>query len=282
MSRPDLPLHIETLGRPAAPTEDTFVLVHGYGASSFTWRHWAPELAKLGHVVQVDLKGFGRAPKPADDRYAPADQAALVRRLIQERDLRNVTLVGHSIGGGVALLVALALLEDGSSRLSRLVIVSGAAYEQRLPPFVALAERPRLSSLLFRLVGPRRVVRWALRAIVHDSAVVTEEQVRGYATPLASGDAMRVLLSAARQIVPPDLEELARRYPEIVVPTLLVWGRQDRVVPLAIGVRLSEALPAARLRVLERCGHLPAEEKPDESWELLRRFLTKTSDGPSG
>ncbi|MGD8601944.1 MAG: alpha/beta hydrolase [Gemmatimonadota bacterium] len=290
MSGSALPLHVETLGLDPEPGVDVFVLVHGYGASSFSWRHWAPRLAELGHVVLIDLKGFGRAPKPDDDRYAPADQARLVLRLIEERDLRDITLVGHSLGGGVALLVALDLLgirpdapeptPSGAGRLRRLVIVSGAAYAQRMPPFVSLADWPNLSPHLFRLVGARKVVKIALRGVVHDPASITAEQIDGYAGPLDSPDAVRVLLATASTIEPPDLPAIIRLYPKITVPTLLLWGRKDRVVPLSVGERLAEDLPDARLHVLDRCGHLPAEEASEESLALLERFLAETADRP--
>lgn len=276
-----LPLYAEELGREPTPDTDTFLLIHGYGASHFSWRRWAPRLAELGQVVQLDLKGFGRSPKPDDGRYAPSDQADLVYRLIEERGLSNLTLVGHSLGGGVALLTALRLLDSGSGRIRRLVIVCGAAYEQRLPPFVSMAERPRLGAFLFRLVGPSLVVRVVLRSIVHDPACVTPHQVRGYAEPLNTEEAVRALIHSARQIVPSNLPALTRRYPEIEAPTLVMWGRQDRVVPLAVGQRLAEAVPNARLHVLEDCGHLPMEEWPDESFAVLAGFLSDTADDPS-
>lgn len=268
----DLPLHVETRGR--APGDgDTFVLLHGYGASSFSWRTWVPSLAARGHVVLVDLKGFGRAPRPDDDRYGPADQAALVHRLVLDRDLRDVTLVGHSLGGGVALITALRLLEEHPLRLRRLVIVAGAAYLQRMPPFVALARRPRLSRALLRLLGARFVAREVLRSCVYDVTTVTREQVEGYAEPLRAPHAARGLLRTALRIVPSDLEALTARYREITVPTLLLWGRWDRVVPLSVGRRLARTLPDGRLVVLEACGHVPAEERPEASLQILEAFL---------
>jgi len=277
-----LVLHAEVSGKEPAPDVDTFLLIHGYGASRFTWRYWAPGLARLGHVVEIDMKGFGRSPKPDDGRYAPSDQAELVHSLIEERGLENITIVGHSLGGGVALLTALRLLDAGSASLRRLVIVCGTAYEQRLPPFVSLAERPRLGSLLFRLVGPSRIVGRVLRSIVHDSSTVSTDQIRGYADPLRSPEAVRALIDTALQIVPTDLPALTRRYGEIAVPTLLVWGREDPVVPLAVGQRLAVDMPDSRLHVLDRCGHLPAEEWPDESFASLASFLADTSGAPPG
>ena len=124
----ELPLYVETAGMPAGPDVDTFVLLHGYGASSFTWRYLAPELAKRGHVLLVDMKGFGEAPKPDDGQYGPQDLAELIHRLLVQRRLSRVTLVGHSLGGGVSLLTALRLLDEGEDRLHRMVLVSGAAY----------------------------------------------------------------------------------------------------------------------------------------------------------
>ena len=108
------------------------MLLHGYGGSAFSWRYWVPVLAESHEVWTVDLKGHGSAPAPADDRYTPHDHAELVYRLILQKDLRGVTLFGHSMGGGIALIVALRLLGEG--RLKRLVLIAGAAYSQRCPP----------------------------------------------------------------------------------------------------------------------------------------------------
>lgn len=279
MSDPSLPLYVETSGARPRPGIDTFVLVHGYGACMHSWRHWAPKLAARGHVVAVDLKGSGRAPKPPDDLYGPEHQADLLVRMIEARDLRRITLVGHSLGGGVTLLAALALADREPRRLERMVIVAGAAYDQRMPPFVRLADHPRLSTAVFRVLGARRLVRMVIEQVVHAPARVDDQQVLGYATPLESPDAVRCLLASARQIRPATLDAIVARYPTLDVPTLVLWGREDRVVPLSIGERLASELPRARLVVLERCGHLPAEEQPEESYAILERFLDETTLG---
>jgi len=269
----DVPLHVERSGREPGAGVETFLLLHGYGASTFMWRHWTPLLGRRGHVVAIDMKGFGRAPRPDDDRYAPEHQAELVARLVAAHDLWNLTLVGHSLGGGVALLTALALQDEGGGRLRRLVVVAGAAYDQKLPPFARLAGYPRASALAFRALGAPRVVRAVLRSVVHDPARVDDEQVRGYAEPLGTRDAVRALIAAARQIRPQELERVTARYRSLDVPTLILWGREDRVVPLWVGQRLARDLPDARLHVFDRCGHLPAEELPDESWAVLESFF---------
>jgi pimeloyl-ACP methyl ester carboxylesterase len=117
------------------------------------------------------------------------------------------------------------------------------------------------------------VVSGVLRAIVYDGSAVQRQQAKAYAEPLESVECVRALCAAAESIVPPDLDRVVARYPEIDRPALLLWGRQDRVVPLWVGERLARELPRARLRVLERCGHLPPEEHPDASWAVVERFL---------
>lgn len=277
-----LPLHVEEVEATGGGRRDAgapvFVLLHGYGGNLFTWRHWAPALSERGRVLLVDMKGFGRAPKPDDGAYRPADLAALVEALLRELDLSRVTLVGHSLGGGVALLTALRLIDGESSRLARLVLVASAAYPQRLPPFVAFARRPRLSTAVLRLVGARRAIRVALRSIVFDESSVTEDMVAAYGDPLRTSDGLRAALDAARVILPEDIDELSARFPEIDMPSLVLWGDHDRVVPVSVGRRLAAALPQARLVVLERCGHLVPEELPGASLSAVEAFLDETSD----
>jgi pimeloyl-ACP methyl ester carboxylesterase len=269
-------LGVEALGHDGREAQETFLLLHGYAASSFSWRTWAPYLAARGRVLLVDMKGHGRAAKPRDQRYTPADQAALVRALILEHDLDRLTLVGHSMGGGVALYVSLGLRDAGQAhRLRRLVLVAGAAFRQRLPPFVTLARHPRFTGAVLATLGPEFLIAQALRSLYFDRSAITGDQVRGYADPLHDRDTRRALLTTALQILPEDLDRVTARYGEIDVPTLLLWGRHDRAVPLWVGRRLASVLPKGELHVIERCGHMPAEERPAESLAALGAFLER-------
>ncbi len=270
-----LPLHVEEYGE--GPRQ--IMLLHGFGANSYTWLGWIGPLAKNHRVWSVELKGHGSAPAPPDDLYSLHDHADLVYRLILQKDLRELTLVGHSMGGGIALLVALRLLEE--ERLKRLVLVSGAAYPQRLPPFIALAARGRLSEWGFRFFPKRILIRWVLRSIVFDRERVTDAQIAAYTEPLYSQAHRTALIKTAGGIIPPDLAELTTRIPKIDLPTLLLWGRHDWVVPLDVAERLLAALPKARLEVMENCGHMPPEEFPKESLEIVLKFLRDGRDDPS-
>lgn len=255
------------------------VLIHGYGAHRATWDRWTPVLERSHRVVNVDLTGFGGAPKPRDADYGPVAQARRLTALIDELGLEEVVLVGHSLGGGVALMVGLALVEQGGDRLRGLVSVAGAAYPQREPPFVRFARYGRATRLVYPLLPKGPLVRWVMRQIVYDAEVVTEDRVACFADPLRSSGAARALVESARRIVPGNLAELAERYARINVPVLCLWGRQDPVVPLAVGERLARELPDARLVVLERCGHLPVDERPEEALAALTDFLEDVRSG---
>jgi pimeloyl-ACP methyl ester carboxylesterase len=268
----DTPLHVveRGAGGSGAPT---FLLVHGFGATHATWRRWLPALERRGRVVLVDLKGFGDSEKPDDGRYGPLDQTKLLVDLVLSLGAERLVPIGHSYGGGLVLLTASALAERAPGLVERLVVIAGAAYPQRLPPFVALAHTPRLSTLALRLIGAERVIRATFRSVVHDASCVDPVQVRAYAAPLATAAGARALLAAARQIVPSDLTRVVAGYARIDAPTLLLWGAHDRVVPLATGRRLESEMPDAHLVVLGECGHVPQEERPEESLRRVEAFL---------
>ena len=259
------------------------VLLHGFAAHRFTYRFWADDLARTHELHLVDLVGFGAAPAPPKrSGYGPLEQAEVVVRYLRERDLCGATLIGHSLGGGVALLVALRLHELGEGhRLAGLVSIAGPAYPQAIPYYIGLARIPLLGALLLRLVRPDRLVRRVLAYIVFDPTAITDEQVRGYAVPLGTRRTKRAVLETARRIVPANLGELTTRFAEVAVPTLLLWGRHDRIIPLWVGQRLERDLPRARLVVLERCGHVPPEELPEESLRAVRAFLAEIGAGRS-
>lgn len=266
------------------------VFLHGFAANRSHWSPWLPHLSEDYECLTVDLPGFGEAPAPAHGDYSPAGMATAVADWIEHLDLDDCTIVGHSMGGGIALLVALELTRraaaGGRPRLGGLVSVAGAAYPQREPPFVHLARRGWVATLGFAILPKRWLVRMAMRQIVVQADAVTPERVEAYARPMREAARRRAFLDCARRIVPPDIAAVTARIPEIDVPALCLWGRQDPVIPLSIGERLARDLPRGRLVVLEHCGHQVVEEQPDESLALLREFLAargrQTDSGLSG
>jgi pimeloyl-ACP methyl ester carboxylesterase len=270
------------LGPPNAPVKlyyseegkgPPLLLIHGFGASTFTWRFVAPELAKDHRVIAVDLKGFGQSDKPFDGRYSVYDQAELLAQLIEDKDLRDLTLVGHSFGGGVALLLALEANQRLDGRITRLVLLDSIAYPQNIPVFFRLLDVPLVSQLGVRMVPPLVQTRVALQIAYFDDSKIDPEEVELYAAPLKTAAGKHAIIHSARQIVPEDIAELSERYQTIELPTLILWCDHDRIVPLEVGIKLRRTLTNSTLRLVEDCGHMPQEEQPASTLALIKGFI---------
>ncbi len=270
------------LGPPDAPVKlyyeeqgkgPPLLLIHGFGASTFTWRFVAPELAKTHRVIAVDLKGFGQSDKPFDERYSVFDQAELLAQLIEEKDLRNLTLVGHSFGGGVALLLALQANQRLEGRITKLVLLDSIAYPQHIPVFFRLLDVPLVSQIGVRMVPPSVQTRVALEIAYFDDSKIDPAEIETYAAPLKTAAGKHAMIHSARQILPEDIAELSERYKTMALPTLILWCDHDRIVPLEVGLRLRRTLPNSSLRLVQDCGHMPQEEQPASTLELIKGFI---------
>jgi pimeloyl-ACP methyl ester carboxylesterase len=267
---PDAPVRLYYREEGSGPP---LLLIHGFGASTFTWRRVAPDLALTNRVILVDLKGFGQSDKPLDERYSIYDQADLLAQLIEEKDLRDLTLVGHSFGGGVALLLALENDDRLQGRIKRLVLLDSIAYPQNIPVFFRMLDVPVVSQLGIRMVPPSVQTRVALKIAYFDDSKITPEEVEAYAAPLKTAAGKHAIIHSARQIMPEDIATLSERYKTIALPTLIMWCDHDRIVPLEVGLKLRRTLPNSTLKLVEDCGHMPQEEQPETTLRLLREFL---------
>jgi pimeloyl-ACP methyl ester carboxylesterase len=251
------------------------ILLHGFGASAYTWRFLIPPLAADHRVFTLEFKGFGLTDKPPDGKYAVQDQAEMVAAFIRNQNLENVVLVGNSMGGGVALLTYLTLQEGKPGPLKGLVLIDSAGYPQKLPWFISLARIPVLNTLGLGLLPPRFLTGRVLRKCVYNQEKITDEMIDAYAYYSSLPGAAAAVRQTAKQIIPPDIEELSKRYRHISVPTLIIWGEQDEVIPLAGGRHFARDIPGSKLVILPRCGHIPQEEEPLETRRLITEFLKK-------
>lgn len=248
------------------------LLLHGLGASTFTWRHVMPSLARDHRVIALDLKGFGRSDKPIDHRYSAADQAELVAAFIAKRGLTGVTLIGHSFGGTVALLAALRFAQQ-PGRIDRLVVIDAPALEQDFPGAAALVRAPALPYAAMRLTPPEVLARAMLRIVRAPGRSVPEADIRGYAAPYYTQGSRHAFVATVQAILDDNTSRMGARYRHVTPPTLVVWCRRDRIVPLATGRRLVRLLPNAQLATLGRCNHLPQDEVPGALLAKLQPFL---------
>ena len=263
-----LQLHYEAYGQ-----GNPIIFLHGLGGTLYTWRHLVGPLAPHYRLILFDLKGAGKSPKPFDDKYSMFDQAELIYRFIRQNDMRDVTLVGHSFGGGVALLVALKLSQQNPSRLSRLILIDTVSYPQKLPGVIRMLRMPLVGWLGLYLIPDKTKVQNMMESMYYDDSKINPADVEAYAAPLPLPGAKYALRQTARQIIPDNIDEIIGTYPRIKVPTLIIWGREDKIIPLENGVRLHHAISTSQLVVIEHCGHDPPDERPEEVEAAMRKFL---------
>ena len=245
------------------------ILLHGFGASAYSWRFLGPALAGHHRVFTLDLKGYGLSDKPEDGKYAIRDQADLVAEFIRTRDLHDLVVIGHSMGGGVTLMTYFKVVEDKPERIKRLVLIDSAGYPQKMPWFIRFARIPGLNSVGTRLLSPRFAAMMVLRKCYYNQDKITDEQIDTYAYYSSLPGAREAVVATAQQIVPEDIEAVTARYQTIKVPVLIVWGEEDKVVPVDVGRKFKRDIPDSELVILPQCGHMPRKRR-GEPTDLLR------------
>lgn len=265
-------VHYKTAGsgRPA------FLLLHGFAASTFSWREVVGPMSEWGTVVAFDRPGFGLTERPlrwdGPSPYSPEAQADLTVGLMDALGIERAVLVGNSAGGTTALLTALTYPE----RVEALVLVDPAVYVGGGTPGWV---RPLLNTPQMRHLGPllaRSIRDWGRdfgRSAWHDPTKLTPEIWEGYTKPLRAENWDRALWEVTRASHPLGLE---KRLGEVRVPVLVVTGDDDRVVPTEQSVRLAGEIPGAQLAVIPACGHVPQEECPGPFLEAVEAFLQNT------
>ncbi len=254
---------------------DPILCLHGLGASLYSWRHFIGPFSQNNKLILVDFKGCGKSPKPFYSHYSTEEKADDIYNLIIRDDLTNLTLIGNSLGGAVSMMVAIRLLEEQPGRLSKLVLIDSAGDKSAIPRHVKLV-RSFVGTPILYLAPSKLAARMTLRQCYYDTRKATREQVKAYAAPFASRAGRHALLQTVRHCVPDQVDELVGKLPLITVPTLILWGREDKVMPLRVGQLLHQAIPNSTFEIIEECGHIPQEEKPDETIARISKFLASS------
>jgi len=256
------------------------VLLHGLGASKVSYLPLLPALARRYRVVVPDLPGHGESSKPRA-AYTPAYFPRAVLALMDEVGADRSALVGNSMGGRVALEVAAA----APDRVSAMALLDPAAAGLPFPLYA------RILGMLPTGVGAvpmplrKRAVVFGIRQLFADPGRLpraaylagADEFIRIY----RHGRARMALLSAIRGLIADGSDHFWERMAEVDVPTLILWGGDDRLVPARLGRRLAATLPRARLVVLPGVGHVPQFEVPEETRRLVLGFLDESVPAPS-
>lgn len=267
----DLTVHYKIYGE----GETVFILLHGFGASLFSWREITQPLAQYGTVIAYDRPAFGLTERPmeweGESPYSQTSQIELLINLMNTLRIEKAILVGNSAGGTIAMLAALQYPE----RVESLILVDPAVYEGGGAPAWI---RPLLNTPQMNHLGPlfaRQLQTRGLEIVQmawHDPNKVTNEIMEGYTKPLQAENwdkALWYLTTSSRE------SNLQNQLQNFNLPILIITGDDDRIVPTEQSIRLASEIPNAQLVVIPQSGHVPHEETPQEFMQAVINFLTQ-------
>ncbi|HSS77298.1 MAG TPA: alpha/beta fold hydrolase [Thermoanaerobaculia bacterium] len=258
-------VHVEQAGQ-----GEPVVLLHGFGASTYSWRKVIPALSASHRVVAIDLNGFGYTERPKGRAaYTREGQVALVLGVMDALGIDRAHIAGHSYGGGLSLFLATIHPE----RFRTLVLVDSSAPTYPDDRRSRAASLRPLANFFVRAVALRPgMVRRSLESSIFDRSQVTLELVSAYLDRLRIEGAEDAFfgLTVPRRVPGPKVV-----LDQIRVPTLAVWGAEDQLVSLASGRRALARIPGSEFVVIEQCGHMPMEEKPEALLNALLPFLER-------
>ena len=261
--------------RDEGPRDDPvpLVLLHGTSASLHTWDGWVADLKGQRRVIRFDLPGFGLTGPDLQNDYSLDAYVRLVEGVVNAMGVQNFVLAGNSLGGQIAWATAAAVPQ----RVRQLVLVDASGYPmapQSIPIGFRIARIPGVRRLA-EVVLPRGLIQASLRNVYGDPDKVTPELVdRYYELTLREGN-RQALAYRFDQMQKADVAKAVAAIRALKVPTLIVWGGKDRLIPVENGRRFAADIAGSQLVVFDDLGHVPQEEDPQRTVQALRNFLLK-------
>lgn len=255
-------LHVRDSGPRSAPA---IIMIHGMASHLQTWDAWAKALEGAFRVIRFDLPGSGLSPPDPEGDYTDARSIKVLSSLMQQLNVTKASLVGNSLGGRIAWTFAASHPE----RVDKLVLVSPDGFASPGFEYGEPADVPLLMNAM-KYALPKSMLRSNLAIAYSDQTRLTEETLDRYYDLMLAPDARDALLERMRQTVLDDPEPILQT---IKVPTLLLWGEDDGMIPVTNAADYLRNLADGRLVRLPHLGHVPHEEMPDISLPPVRSFL---------
>lgn len=279
MAQPEM---IEIHGQPVtyhrAGEGPPLVLIHGITSSSRTWKRVMPRLAEKYDVIAPDLLGHGRSAKPKGD-YSLGAYASGVRDLLVALEVPKATIVGHSLGGGIALQYAYQFPD----RVGRLVLVDTGGIDREVNLVLRAATLPGAEFVLpIMFADPLHEAALKIRSVFGALGLRASGDVQGVSegfSSLTKADARRAFLNTVRSVIDPNGQKVTakdRLYLAADIPSLIVWGERDRIIPSSHAQLAHELMPHSRLELFPEAGHFPFNDDPDRFVRVLNEFIDGT------
>lgn len=248
--------------------QEPIVLVHGTSASLHTWDGWTDALTDKRRVIRFDLPGFGLTGPDPKNNYTIEHYADVVIAVLNELKIERAVIAGNSLGGNIAWATAVL----NPDRVSKLILVDSSGYPfvpESMPIAFRLSQNP-ITSLLLKNVLPKSLVARSVKNVYGNPDLVSEALVdRYYDLALREGN-REALKERFKQS---SSEYLVEKIKTITVPTLIIWGGKDRLIPLSLGTQFNQDIANSELFVFDELGHVPHEEDPQSTVAVVKRFL---------
>ncbi|MCV9886914.1 alpha/beta fold hydrolase [Metabacillus halosaccharovorans] len=248
------------------PHNPTIVLIHGFLSSSFCYRKIIPILQEDFTLVTIDLPPFGKTEKSTNFVHSYSNMAKVVIQLVERLNIKKAYLVGHSMGGQVSLNAA----KQRPDLFEKVALLCSSGYMKGVHPSLKLGSYFPYFYLGIKHWLARQGVLKNLYNVVHDRSLIDQEMMDGYMEPFLDDKIFRAL---NRMIRDHEGDLSSEELKLIEQPSLLLWGNEDKVVPVHIGERLKKDLPNSTFFSFKQTGHLVPEERPEHVSEKIASFF---------
>lgn len=250
---------------------EVFVLIHGSNASLHTWEPWVQRLTAIGNrVITLDLPAHGLSGPTPEGLYTNAAYVGIVEKLVDKLGLKTFALGGNSMGGGVAWRYAVKHPE----RLTALILVDASGKPMpkgSSPPIGFRLARIPVARDILATVTPRSLIDSSFKQSVSNQAIATPAMIDRYWELLLYPGNRRATVQRFGQYSGDD--GMAPKLTGLTVPTLIIWGREDRLIPVSVAEWFNQQIPGSRVTILDGIGHIPMEEAPERSLAPVIEWL---------
>jgi pimeloyl-ACP methyl ester carboxylesterase len=274
-----LDLHGDRVAYRDVGSGETLLLIHGMAGSSETWRAVIPQLSKKYRVVAPDLLGHGQSAKPRGD-YSLGAFAVWLRDLLDELGVTRATIIGQSLGGGVAM----QFVYQHPDYCQRLILISSGGLGPDVGWTLRLLSAPG-AELFLPVIAPRPVLNIGnkLKSWFSSAGIQSPRGAELWSaySSLSDAETRQAFLRTLRSVVDyrgQAVCALNRLHVRAELPTMAIWGDKDQIIPVEHAYAAQAARPGSRLEVLEGVGHFPHVERPTEVVDLIEDFIATTSE----
>lgn len=247
---------------------ENIIFANGIAAPVYTWRKVIPSLSKNFHIYALDYKGTGFSEKPKQG-YSIDEFSKEILELMKCKKIDKAILVGNSLGGEVSLNFAIRYPE----KVKALILIDTAGYQcnKEITALLVRLIRFKAAGKLIRRLASKRFARKIIKWALYNDDLISKEMVNAYYNPMRTEGAIEAFIQLVKNLSFTEFHY--DKVKEITVPTLIIWGSEDKWIPVSDAYKFHRDIKNSKLIILEHCGHAPQEEKPEEVSKLIKEFV---------